>query len=1056
MKVRNQTTKTFLTGAFLLILQSIAWSAPEYMVTNVFTSGEGYHTYRIPAMVRANDGTLLAFCEGRASHSDLGDIDIVLKRSTDNGETWGPLIVAQAEGTWSIGNPAPVVDRTTGDIHMLFCRENETVFHTVSTDNGLTWSTRTEITSSVKLPGWGWYATGPCHGVQLTRGDQAGRLVIPANHAIGTGASDTAEKGAQILYSDDHGVTWNMTAIFERQDSDLGVAPNETTLVELNTPGDAGTGSHIYINSRDYGSDPGNRSEAWSGDGGGSYSVMYDGNSHFVTPVCQGSLIRFRATDEGDAMNRILFSSPNASSRVNGSIWTTTNEATSWSAPKTLFAGEYAYSDMAVTASGDLGVLAECNENGSAYDYIKFIRVNEEWLDVPPPPPPPVLPVVVDVDFSHLSTASTVSNGVRIQDNSGSTHHGFWGDSGESHNVVSTYNSGFGIDTTTSTAGDFVYLRGALAVDESWFSGTTPIPYFTMLAASNYTFEAVVNFNGRNWDGAGTDGLMGQTGGNEFWMRAENGFLKYAAKGNGLSADLFSNTIDIKSAYDGQFHNITVVFDRTAGEIRSYLDGSCIHTNSDPDIPALGDMLSGYSDFRLGAYNTTSSSAFKGIQDRYRISSFARDPSEFIEAGPALPDTEPPLPNPASFVLLPASAGADSITMTATTGIDPSGPVEYLFIETSGNPGGSSSGWVTDSVYIDTGLTAGLTYTYTVTLRDALGNTGTPSAPESAVPAPPPPGNVIDMDFEYLSVGNTISDGVRLQDVSGNGYHGFWGHTLGDTSIIATPNGTGIDNTTGSNPGYIYLRDGLTGIPEEWDGPTTTVSPYFSLNGGGSFTLEAVVKWDTDTVTTRNGIMGQTGGDQIWVREDGGNLHYAIGASDAVNRFDGSIDISAEKADGEFHSITLVYDGPAGEVRTYVDGVLKDINDDVDIGTLGTLLNGTGDFRLGDYNGSSNFDGTLDHFRISSHVLLPDEFLKADGSTPPDPAVLTISIDAGDVILGTTNLSARGGVTNTLQFKEDLADVIWSNVSTVVGVTETNWVFPASLPQGFYRIESTY
>lgn len=244
-------------------------------------------------------------------------------------------------------------------------------------------------------------------------------------------------------------------------------------------------------------------------------------------------------------------------------------------------------------------------------------------------------------------------------------------------------------------------------------------------------------------------------------------------------------------------------------------------------------------------------------------------------------------------------------------------------------------------------------------------------------------GIVLDYDFEYLTAGDTISDGTRLQDVSGNGYHGFWGHTAGDTSIVATPNGTGIDNTTGSNPGYIYVRDGMTGVPEAWDGGTTTQSPYFTLNSTNSFTFEAVLKWDTASVTTRNGIMGQTGGNQIWMREDSGNLHYAIGASDAVNRFGSEIDISAEKADGEFHGLALVYDGAAGEVRTYVDGVLKDTNTDADIGTLGILLNGTSDFRLGDYNGSSNFDGTMDHFRISDTALTTGEFLAI-----PEPATL--------------------------------------------------------------------
>jgi hypothetical protein len=79
---------------------------------DVFVSGEGgYNTYRIPAIVRTLSGTLLAFCEGRKnSHSDAGDIDILLRRSFDGGKTWTPTQLVYEEGgteTITIGNPQP-------------------------------------------------------------------------------------------------------------------------------------------------------------------------------------------------------------------------------------------------------------------------------------------------------------------------------------------------------------------------------------------------------------------------------------------------------------------------------------------------------------------------------------------------------------------------------------------------------------------------------------------------------------------------------------------------------------------------------------------------------------------------------------------------------------------------------------------------------------------------------------------------------------------------------------------------------------------------------------
>jgi hypothetical protein len=94
-------------------------------------------------------------------------------------------------------------------------------------------------------------------------------------------------------------------------------------------------------------------------------------------------------------------------------------------------------------------------------------------------------------------------------------------------------------------------------------------------------------------------------------------------------------------------------------------------------------------------------------------------------------DILPPLPDPATFATLPSAISDTAVSMTATTGSDSSGPVQYLFTETTGNPGGTSSGWQTSPSYTDTGLSPLTTYTYTVTMRDSLGNTGTPSAAAS-------------------------------------------------------------------------------------------------------------------------------------------------------------------------------------------------------------------------------------------------------------------------------------------------------------------------------------
>ena len=68
---------------------------------NVFEGGEnrkpnkdGIASYRIPALLKTDKGTLIAGTdERRLHHSDWGDIGMVVRRSDDKGKTWGNRIV---------------------------------------------------------------------------------------------------------------------------------------------------------------------------------------------------------------------------------------------------------------------------------------------------------------------------------------------------------------------------------------------------------------------------------------------------------------------------------------------------------------------------------------------------------------------------------------------------------------------------------------------------------------------------------------------------------------------------------------------------------------------------------------------------------------------------------------------------------------------------------------------------------------------------------------------------------------------------------------------------
>ncbi len=345
--------------ALLVVLPAALAAAASPDQVDVFVRGQdGYHTYRIPAVVVSTKGTVLAFCEGRKHNQrDHGDIDLLLKRSFDGGKTWGRQQLVFEEGGTAeitIGNPCPVVDRTTGVIWLPFCRDNDRIFVTSSDDDGATWAKPVEITRTVKDPAWSWYATGPGCGIQL----KSGRLVIPCDHKVGTPQTFRSH----IIYSDDHGATWKRGGV-------LGDHTNECQIVERQD----GT---LLLNMRSY-HQKNRRAIATSKDGGLSWSeVTLD--PALIEPVCQASLVRFSDRD-GRSTGRLLFSNPASTKREKMTVRLSKDDGRTWPIARLLHEGPAAYSALVVLPDGTLGCLYERGTK-SSYEKISFARFTLDWL----------------------------------------------------------------------------------------------------------------------------------------------------------------------------------------------------------------------------------------------------------------------------------------------------------------------------------------------------------------------------------------------------------------------------------------------------------------------------------------------------------------------------------------------------------------------------------------------------------------------------------------------------------------------------------------------------
>jgi sialidase-1 len=582
--------------------------------------------------VRTDAGTLLAFAEARTSPScaDRGAIDIVVRRSTNEGRTWGPIrVVLSGSGTdseapYTRGNPTPVVDRKNDRIHLLSTAEPATPGGTgprreaivqTSADDGLTFSAPRTINRLLPYPApdptsppplKGWFGTGPAHGIQLKGGPHPGRLVVGAYQS-----PDDTHQHAGVLYSDDFGLTWQPGQSANSYAAGL-MKPGEAAVAELPS-------GRVYVGARNELSDK-HRAYAITKEDGTSTPAFK--SLPVTTANTQGSLLTLEQTYDENAGDTLLMAAPSKlTDRADLRLyaWNTNTSpkdagtgdpVPTWQPVGDIVKpGKSGYSDLAELTGGEIGLVYESGnlpgmtggEDWSAAT-INFRRVDPRTLFTTP-------------NFTYTKVgqpASGISRPAAPTTPDASPH------------ANDAYFTGDAKLDRESAAGQGLVLDGN--------GDSADVPYASSLdpKADDFTYSLRFKHDPAMPDSSQAVLLWAYGKGPDspqVWIRTD-------AKANQVTAHVQGTTgaatvsvpvAGLGDSTDNKWHDVTLV--RDEGVVTLWVNGTSVKSTSTVSGPVTKPVAGGNGGIRIGARLDDGYTPFRGSIDDVRFHRAALDPT---------------------------------------------------------------------------------------------------------------------------------------------------------------------------------------------------------------------------------------------------------------------------------------------------------------------------------------------------------------------------------------------------------------------------------------------